>query len=197
MKTILRILGLATVLVSEAAMAQHDYKPFRVGLGFGLIAPQKTPPLSGFLLYLEPSLRVHNNYSIGFRVETAGMLYADVGILGSYTINGQYYFKEGPTRIFGGLGFGAYTVNSAPLASCTCENEIGATIYGFYPRVGIELSHFVMMLEFNFVQTAKQVAHYSMPMPMMNSEPSYYQATTSYGSLKVGWYIGGGRKKKN
>lgn len=179
------------VMMSTAAMAQDEYKPFRIGVGLGLVAPQKRMP--GFLLYLEPSLRFQK-YSVGLRVETVGQPDADIGILGSYTINGQYYFNEGATRVFGGLGFGAYTVNSAPLGSCTCESQIMSTVYGFYPRIGIEKKHLVITLDVNLVQSATQTWH--SDVPPTNPTPQFYQAQTSYVSLKLGWNIGVGRKKK-
>lgn len=191
MKTIFRILCFAAALVSTAGMSQDSYKSFRIGLGSGLVTPQKVLP--GFLLYVEPSLRLRN-YSIGIRVETVGRPNADVGILGSYTINGQYYFNKGPARFFGGIGFGAYTVNSGLLASCSCENQLKNTVMGFYPRIGIDWKHMVFALDYNIIQTATQRVEYDMPI--MNATPSFYQASTSYVSLKFGWYIGIGRKKK-
>ncbi len=189
MKTSIMIL--LFVMMSITAIAQDEYRPFRIGVGLGLVAPQKRMP--GYLLYLEPSLRLQK-YSLGLRIETVGQPNADIGILGSYTINGQYYFNEGTTRVFGGLGFGAYTVNSAPLGSCTCEGEIMSTVYGFYPRIGIEKKHLVITLDINLVQNATQVRY--SDNPSINQIPQYYQAQTSYLSLRVGWNIGVGRKKK-
>lgn len=178
-------------VMSITVIAQDEYKPFRVGVGLGLIAPQQTLP--GFLIYAEPSFRIQK-FSIGLRVETAGRPYADIGILGSYTINGQYYFNQGKTRFFGGLGLGAYTVNSAPLGYCSCEGQIISTVAGFYPRVGIERKYIVLSLEANIVQSATQTWH--SDVPTTNPTPQYYQAQTSYVSLKVGWNIGVGRKKR-
>jgi hypothetical protein len=180
------------MLVSKAAIAQDDQKIFRIALGSGLVSPQKVLP--GFLLYVEPSVRFHN-YLIGVRLETVGRPKAEVGILGSYTINAQrYFFTAGSTQIFGGIGFGAYTVNSGLLASCTCENQLKNTVVGFYPRIGIELKPIVFTVDYNIIQTATQRVEYDVPM--INPTPTYYQASTSYVSVKFGWYIGIGRKKK-
>jgi len=190
MRTLFRILGLVALL-STSAIAQ-EFKPFRVGLGFGLVTPQQSLP--GYLLYVEPTYKFPR-YSIGFRLETVGRPDADIGILGSYTINGQYYFREGPTGFFGGLGFGVYTVNSALLGSCTCEDELKSTVMGFYPRIGYQRKRMTITIDFNIVQSAKQKGH--SDVPSMSPVPTYYQATTSYIALKLGWYIGGGRKKKD
>jgi len=177
--------------MSTAANSQDDYKPFRVAFGSGLVTPQKVLP--GYLLYVEPSVRLRN-YLIGVRLETVGRPEADVGILGSYTINGQYYFTKGKARLFGGVGFGAYTVNSGLLASCTCENQLKNTVVGFYPRVGIEFKPIVFTLDYNIIQSATQRISYDFPTL---NPPIYYQASTSYVSLKFGWYIGIGRRKKS
>lgn len=192
MKSISRTLAFAAILVSTATMSQSDEKIFRIAFGTGMVAPQKVLP--GFLLYVEPSVKLHN-YLIGARLETVGRPNADVGIVGSYTLNAQrYFFTKGSTRLFGGIGFGTYTANRGLLASCTCENQLKNSVLGFYPRVGVELKPVVFTLDYNIIQTATQRVEYDVPM--INPTPAYYQASMSYISFKFGFYIGVGRKKE-
>ncbi len=192
MNAISKTLAFAAMLASITAMSQNDQKMFRIALGSGVIAPQKVSP--GFLLYVEPSVRLHN-YLIGARLETAARFYADVGVVGSYTLNTQRYLStKGNTRYFVGLGFGIYTANSAPFGYCSCGDQLKNSVVGFYPRVGVELNRFVLSMDYNIVQTAKQRVEYDVPM--MNPAPMYYQASMSYISFKFGFYIGIGRKKE-
>ncbi len=189
MKSLACFIGVAFVLFSTSAFSQ-DYRLFRIGLGTGLTTPKRIIP--GFLLYIEPSWRVHNNIALGLRIETMGLPYGDIGVMGSYSVNGQYYFSKGAARLFGGIGFGIYTPNRGLLASCTCENQPMENVFGFYPRLGLDYKHMVIALDYNAVQKVKQRMFHEPPV--MNQSPEYFNAETSYLSLKIGFFIGGGRK---
>ncbi len=182
----------AVVLFSTTAFPQ-DYRRFRVSTGMGLIANNYFLP--GFLWHIEPSLRLHNNFILGLRIETLVRPHGDIEVMGSYSLNGHYYFTDGAARFFGGLGFGIFIPNGGPGASCTCEDEpkiIG--VPGFYPRFGLEYDHMAFTLEYNAVQSVKQIRYFDSPQ--MTGAPIYFNAQPSYFSVKFSFIIGGGKKKK-
>ncbi len=181
------------MLIAAPAAFSQEIRPIRLGLGVGLVAPQNTFP--GFLLYAEPGWNINSNITLGFRLETIGRPNADVGIVGSYTLNGQYYFlSRSELRYFAGIGIGLFTPNKGLLASCTCEDESKANRYGFYPRVGFDYRHITFSIDYNIVQSSKQLVTYDEPMMM--TTPEYYNARMSYLSFKFGVFIGGGRSGK-
>lgn len=186
------------IFLSTTALAQQ-YRPLRVGFGNGFVSPNSNS-IIGILVYVEPSWRVSDRIALGMRIESMGRL-SNVGssdpvnILGSYTLSGQYYFwTKGPARFFGGLGTGVYMVNrGGMLGTCTCEGVTKTNVFGIYPRLGIDIGHFVVDVEYNFVKSTR-VRYYS-DMPMMVHAP-YVTAETSYLSLKTGFFLGGGKKRK-
>jgi hypothetical protein len=192
----LRSLFLLLVIGGPWARAQ-EYKKFRFGGGIGLIGVYNPLP-SGFLLYAEPSYRLNDRLVLGLRVETMGQSTGreNIGVMGSYTVNANFYFKQESPHFFAGLGAGVYTPNRGPLAYCSCENEpTNETVLGFYPRIGWEFRHTVLQVEYNIVQALPRMGYSNIP-PLPMSNPVPYIEKTSYLSVKFGFLIGGGRKKQ-
>lgn len=188
------------VIVALGAQAQ-DYKKFRVGLGLGYARPAGDGAKGGALLYLEPGYRINDQLLVQLRLETALVARvavdgssAEVKGLGSYTLNGQYYLSTGSFRPFVGLGFGLYSMASSAASitsggggsvSATVDSKIGA-----YPRVGFDLGHFTLSLDYNLVpkSTETYIVTGSTATVGKGDVPN------SYLGLRLGFFLGGGKK---
>ena len=193
----------------------QDYKPFRVGLGLGYASPAGEGAKAGVLFYVEPSYRISDAIALGLKLEWAlmfrattltqnGQNYAGSGSIaaaGSYTVNGQYYFMNGGFRPFVGVGLGLYSLASANVSfagngnnntSTTSEEASGGTKFGFYPRVGFDAGHFTLNLEYNIVpaSTSNVKVDNNGVITTGTSETK-----NNYLGVRVGFFIGGGRKK--
>ncbi|MEM8584555.1 MAG: hypothetical protein AAGF87_09815 [Bacteroidota bacterium] len=107
----------------------------------------------GLLLGTEPRYNINDQISASLRIEIA--VYGsdlegdnvDIGAAGSYTLFGDYYFDtEKTTRLFGGLGIGLFSGASVSVGDVTAD---AANTIGVVPRVGVELGHFRVALEYN------------------------------------------------
>lgn len=169
---------LATPFVSKA----QEYKKFKVGLGFGYAMPGGAGAKGGVLLYMEPAYRINDKLQAGLRLEGAIIVSGGAGggsasALGSYTLNGQYYFNNNNFRPFAGLGLGLFDVASGSAKDTKTGKDLvlaGGTVFGFYPRVGFDLGHLTMSLDYNIV-TAKS------------------PIKANYLGVRMGFNIGGGK----
>lgn len=186
MKRILTVL-LLVVLTAGASIAQ-EYKPFRVGLGLGYANASGKGAKGGLLWTLEPGYRVNDQILANLRIEGAVIARGsateteaslDVAALGSYTVNGQYYFNNNNFRPFVGVGLGMYSLAAASVdvnvgGSANQEVVAAANKIGFYPRVGFDAGHFTLNIDYNIVPETSGIKN-------------------SYLGIRVGGFIGGGR----
>jgi len=185
MKRISTVLFLV-VLTAASAVAQ-EFKAFRVGLGLGYANASGKGAKGGVLWTLEPGYRVNDQILANLRIEGAviGRGYADetsasidVAALGSYTLNGQYYFNNNNLRPFVGVGFGLYSLAAVSVTAGTSGGSTQAVAasnkFGFYPRVGIDAGHFTLNLDYNLVPETDGIKN-------------------SYLGIRIGGFIGGGR----
>ena len=157
------ILYFISLTVTMVATAQ-EYKKFKLGVGIGVANYQGgkyNPNGSLILATVEPAYRIHDNIAIGLRIEGAGW-YGHF----SLTANGQYYFGKNIVRPFVGAGLGMFQKGSANSS------------FGFYPRVGLEVGHFFVSMDYNFISAVN---------------PNGDEITSYLGS-RIGFLIGGGRK---
>ncbi len=184
------------VLVFASAQAQ-DYKKFKVGIGVGYGVPSEGS--GGVLLYLEPMYRVMDQLAVGLRIESAAFLGQPISgtsittagfAVGSYTINGQYYFGNNTFRPFVGAGFGMYTAagTSTDLGSGNVYIQASTSVFGFYPRVGFDLGHFNLSIDYNLIPA--QSTQVNLGAFGIQTQTSNY----SYIGIRVGASIGGGKK---
>lgn len=201
MKTI--ITSVLVLIVALGSQAQ-DYKKFRVGLGLGYARPAGDGAKGGVLLSLEPGYRVNDQLLVQLRLETALVARvsadgsaAEVKGLGSYTVNGQYYLNNESFRPFFGLGFGLFSMASSAASitsggggsvSATVDNKIG-----LYPRIGFDLGHFTMSLDYNLVPKSTQTFIFSdnQSNALIIGKK---EIPNSYLGLRLGFFIGGGKK---
>jgi hypothetical protein len=191
------ILFLSLLGVATFSHAQN-FKPFKAGVGLGYAVPGAGAGAGGgVLLYLEPAYRATETILVGFRIESAiiargvagvgrNNVTGDASSNVSYTLNGQYYFNDHYVRPFVGLGFGLFSLASVKFNTATgnpeAENVGPATRFGFYPRVGLDIGHLNLLLDYNLVPRTKV--------------PGGGEVRNSYLGIKAGLSIGGGVGKK-
>ena len=179
---------LATTMFANAQ--DREFKPFKVDLSTGYAVPAGSGSKAGIILALEPKYAVTDQIAVGLRLEAAivaramedGMS-AEVKAIGSYALTGDYYFSTNKSRLFAGLGAGLYqfaaaTVTEADQNTTLDESRIAAyNKFGVVPRVGAELGHFRVGLEYNLVPKMREIKN-------------------NYFSVKLGVLIGGGKYNK-
>jgi outer membrane protein W len=185
MKRISTVL-LLVVLTAAAAVAQ-EYKAFRVGIGLGYANASGKGAKGGVLWTLEPGYRVNDQILANLRIEGAVIargsateteVSLDVAALGSYTLNGQYYFNNNNFRPFVGVGFGMYSLAAASMdvtAGGGSQEVVAAANKIVYPRVGFDAGHFTLNLDYNIV-------------------PETGGIKNSYLGIRLGGFFGGGKK---
>jgi len=138
--------------------------------------------------------------SIGLRIETAAFLDKPISGtqfttgafgVGSYTINGQYYFSNNTFRPFVGVGLGMFTTAAASadisgLGSVSISAS--TTLFGFYPRVGFDLGHFNFSIDYNILPA--QSTQVDLGAFGIQTQTTNY----TYIGIRLGASIGGGKK---
>jgi hypothetical protein len=127
---------------------------------------------------------------IGF-VSTTGSNNASLGSMG---INGHYYFNMTSLRPFCGLGIGVYNPSNNFVMNNT-ETQSQRNGFGVYPRIGLEFGHIRLMLEYNFIQNMNDYISPDFNPIMTGAQGHYETVNKSYLSLKIGFFVGGGKKK--
>lgn len=172
------ILFFLSVVVNMVISAQ-EYKKFKFGIFYGLTLSGTngygTAP--GFLGAFEADFLLNDRLAIGIRDEFAvtemGYYFYFSGV-GSFTFLGQYYLSTRRFRPFVGAGFGFYS-------SEDYYDESGnISPFGFYPRLGFDVGHFSMSMDYNVILLPKALQHQDI--------------TDSYLGIRLGVFIGGGKK---
>jgi hypothetical protein len=180
-----------TLMLVTAFVFAQEFKPFKVGVGLGFAVPEGGE--KGGLFYVEPGYRANSNVLIGLRLESALITRGLIGPKNtmngeatsnmSYTLNGQYYFSENYVRPFIGAGFGLFSLAAIKYTEgkATATSD-AATVFGFYPRVGLDVGHVNLTIDYNVVpKTAVKGGG---------------EVLNSYLGLRLGVSIGGGVGKK-
>jgi outer membrane protein W len=182
------------VLILTVAITSHaqEFKKFKVGIGGGYASPSGSGSKGGILFYLEPAYRITDAIQVGLRMESAivargfsssstlGDGDLELKAIGSYTLNGQYYFSNNTFRPFVGAGFGIYSLASSKLEdsnSVTDASIASESKFGFYPRIGFDVRHFTLSIDYNIVSSSLAG-----------------QLKNSYLGIRIGGFFGGGRK---
>lgn len=195
--------------VTLTSIAQ-DFNPVKVGFGFGYASPGGEGAQGGVIVYLEPAYRINDAIAVGLRFEAAAMARSvvltgssggslvgetEVKANASYSLNGQYYFLNGPFRPFAGAGFGLFTLASQTASVSGTGGSISATAsnnkFGFYPRVGFDMGHLTLQVEYNIIPTSS--AQVSVTVGTA-TEVITSESKNSYLGIKLGFFVGGGSK---
>ena len=172
----------------------REFKPFKVGVGTGFAVPGTGEGAGGgFLLYLEPAYRATDQVLVGLRLEGAFIVRGIKGVanrdisgdatsIASYTLNSQFYFNNNRVRPFIGAGIGLFSMAAAKFNTAANDpgaDDVGAeTRFGFYPRLGLDASHFNLTLEYNVIPPT--------------DVPTGGEVKNSFLGIKAGFSIGGG-----
>jgi hypothetical protein len=143
---------------------------------------------------LEPSYRINDKMCAGFRIEHNGLVSMTGGsnpFVASLGVSYQYYLPS-KSRIFVGGGLAVFNpTNNFLVGNTDTMNERNRL--GFFPRVGVDFGHLRLMAEYNFVgsMTDYVLAYRGVGAPTGQFE----SINKNYLNLKIGFFIGGGRKK--
>ena len=179
----LLLLGCLSWVASVKAQ-DRQYKPFKVEIAGGIGIPASGRV--GYLLSIEPKYALDDQLSIGLRNESFVIFQKPFGNLStigtlsirSYSFTSDRYINlSGRKRLSAGAAAGIYqyargTANRDDYKSLT-RDKFSTLQLGLAPRIGLELSHFRMGIEYTFV-----LGHPDQPI--------------NYFSAKVGLLIGGG-----
>jgi len=207
-KLLLTCFALACFLAAPA----QNFKKFRVGIGVGYARPSGSGSQGGGLVYLEPSCRLGDAYSLGLRMEWAmvasglsgsaiDMESFDLSSQASYTLNMQYYLGINNFRPFLGVGLGLYNLSAIKTDVIVLDGidptgqgqpqthaesvslSDAQSKFGFYPRFGFDVGHFTLSIDYNFIPNARTT--------VSGSDASF---RNSYLGVRLGANFGGGRK---
>ena len=183
--TLVCLLACATFAKAQ----DREFKPFKVDLSLGYASPSGSGASGGVLFAVEPKYAIKDQIAIGLRWELALMARvqmdgtSEVKGVSSYVPTVDYYFGVKKSRIFAGLGAGLYQYAGASVNMDTnSESDIYSSYskFGVVPRIGAELSHFRIAVEYNIV-------------PKYKIENTSTELSNGYLSVKLGAFICGGK----
>jgi opacity protein-like surface antigen len=156
-KILLSLITIFTVNAAASAQAEN-YQKFKVDALIGYALPSSGTG-GGVTLSIEPKYNLTDNIAVG--LQYGGSFFASGGseislnLSEHYLLTGEYYLGERKARPFLGLGAGLYEVGNLGTATNstgqgTVTGEVG-TKFGFAPRVGLQINHFRLALEYNIV----------------------------------------------
>lgn len=191
MKKLIIVPIISLCALSAKVMAQSEsYTPWQLNFTGGYAMASGDGVKGGIALYLEPKYHINDNISVGLRAGVALIaksLSGDadsfkVAGIGSYLLTGNYYFLKngGAFRPFGGVGVGymkAAGFDTGLGGSVGITSGIGGLV-----RVGFDVSHFTLDLEYNLNPSTK--------LPDDGGKIS-----NSFLGVNFGFYFGGGSKK--
>lgn len=182
-----RIILMAS-LIALAGLAQaQEFKRFQLHMGLGIAS--SADDNVGIVMGIEPSYRLSDRVALGLQGQWAILGKGlgdednvDATTVGSLTGNVKYYFGNGAIRPFIGFGLGNYALGEVEIRDNQAGDQVElGNAFGFYPRVGLEVWHFNVTADYNFVGKSKNVAG------------TLQDVDNDYFSLRVGIFLGGGR----
>ena len=194
------------------AVSAQNFKKFRVGIGVGYAKPSGSGSKAGGLAYIEPSYRLSDAISLGFRMESAAVARGmsgssidkeniNLSTQSSYTLNAQYYLGTNNFRPFLGIGLGLFSLSAMKTDVIVVDGidwtgqgqpqthtesvslSDAQSKLGFYPRLGFDLGHLTLSIDYNFIPNTKTT--------VSGSDASF---RNNYLGVRLGANFGGGRK---
>jgi outer membrane protein W len=110
----------------------------------------------------------------------------NVAGIGSYSLNGQYYFMDGSFRPYAGVGLGVFSLAAVSVSRDVNGNSnvgdatAAQSKFGFYPRIGFDAGHFTLNIDYNVLPNSTGVGG--------------SQFKNSYLGIRIGGFFGGGKK---
>jgi outer membrane protein X len=203
MKKIFLVLALGIVLsLSAIAQDESDLKPFKCDVSLGYAIPGGSGSKGGVLFVVEPKYAVISKLSVGLRMEGALVARfngydpntgepdeASLKVSSSYLATGDYYFTDNyKFRPFAGAGAGVFLLASVEANSGGSTGEVSTgTKFGAMIRAGMEISHFRVGFEYNFVPKTTFTGY-----DANGNLTSGLTSNNSYIGIKIGACFGGG-----
>ncbi|MBA4153267.1 outer membrane beta-barrel protein [Flavobacterium sp.] len=190
------ILSVVALLFFGFVQAQRE-GGFRVGLDVGYIPASGG---AGVSFDIEPKYNIKENMNVGLRIgiaaiardveEIGNTTFVTATAIGSYIATFDYYFPSGKSFVpFVGGGMGYSTALSVRASEDTdVEGLDPDSGFGGLIRGGFEWGKFRMNLEYNFVPKT--------PL-YREGQVTTGDISNSYFAVNLGFYIGGGKWKKN
>ena len=172
-----KFLTLCLLLICSHEGLSQNYRVLRAAFGVGIT--------KGVIAYFEPSVRITDRISVGYRSE-GGVFpidfteYYQVASKGAVV---QYYFEMEDGRFFIGLGLATYKCSPSNYSRADDPRS------GFFPRLGFDVGHFTLCFDYNVIND------FSVSKYPPHSFPTTEMDNRSYFSVRFGLVIGGGRKK--
>jgi hypothetical protein len=177
-----KVVLVAILLLAVSSAKAQQYRKFLFAFDTGYPVGNSNPIA---MFAIEPAYRINDKILVGLRIEPIAFNYYKTGYnspLRSMGLNGQYYFKLTSMRLFSGVGMGLYN----PISNAETKNQRNG--FAVYPRVGLDFGHARVMIEYNLIQ--------KMNNYIPDTYSGHYETVNlSYLSLKIGLFIGGGKKK--
>jgi outer membrane protein X len=203
MKKVYLIFCLAILCLSGSAQLKSNYKPFKFDIAVGYASPAGSGAKGGVLVALEPKYTFIPNLSVGLRFEAAVVarfsgyspdgdaLDVKLKASGSYLATGDYYIPLPGSKFFRpftGAGAGIFTIAGIEANSSGGSAAGAGTKFGGVTRAGFEIGHFRFAAEYNIVPSSKLSGYDA------NGNPAEITSKNSYLGVKIGAFIGGGRR---
>jgi hypothetical protein len=182
---------LASLIFSKITNAQPGqvYKPFKIDIGIGTTG--QPFDVSGLLFYAEPSFTLGGRFKPGLRFE---YVFLDMKNIGSSALTFDYYFiTTNRFRFFAGGGYSLFTTSSTggcSTGTVTAQNFSTTKKPGALARLGFDIDHFHLSVEYNFVPST-----YFNTAGNTDQTASTVLYRNSYFALKFGVSIGGGKRQ--
>jgi hypothetical protein len=190
MKKISTVLFL--MLFAAVAVNAQEFKKFRLATGLGYAMPGGAGAGGGILYDIEPGYRINDALCVSLRYEGAVVVRglsedvatydASAAAIGSYTLNGIYYLSANKFRPYVGAGVGFFNLAAVSVSSSgggvAAESKIG-----FYPRIGFDLGHFNINIDYNIVGPSE-----------FTDGTNKYETKNGYLGIRIGGFFFGGRK---
>jgi len=155
-------LVLLTAATSTLSAQAENFRAFEWDvLQLGFASPIGQGYVGGLSLGTEVRYNVSDRISAGLNFEM-GIFgsdveneMVDVGVAASYTVTGDYYFVDDrAVRPFAGFGVGLYgggtiTVDTGTGMDPDPDDVDAGNSFGISPRIGVELGHLRLALEYN------------------------------------------------
>ncbi len=155
----------------------------------------------GFGAVVEPKYAVHDQISVGLRLEGAvmfggsigndGSTSMDMGAAASVMAKGEYLFTTTSVRPFVGLGLGMIDIASQSISTSQSNASIdqkAGRYFALAPQIGVDLGRLRLAATYNAIIGADIEVH--QMVGGMDQKASFSQ---NYLTFELGFRFGGGR----
>ena len=195
----LAISALGTI-TTYAQDGERIFKRFKGDLSLGYAAPIGSESNGGFIFAMEPKFAVMDRLALGLRIEAAitakfigNDMYGEPQVdnakgYASYLGTADYYFTNNYSfRPFIGGGAGVFGVVDDE--NSFTDDPVTSVKFGGVIRTGIEVKHFRLGIEYNFVpNTMTNIYTYDN---LGNPITTQVSTKNTYVGIKLGFVFGG------